>query len=191
MKKILALVLCLMMVMSALTFASAETAVPTIDQIKLGEDYTDLTATVKWLTHRTDLVNNGAWANYMAEFNKVYPNITVEIEGITDYAQDSLIRLTSDKYWGTMMGIPQVEASEYSKFFICSLTRTPAGSLRKSSTLPYTAWERRRSLTSCIGKKCRHLGTSTTSGMARSPIFTLGKRKRKPSTGQSVKSRAS
>lgn len=118
MKKILSLVLCLMMVLSAVSFASAETTVPTIDQIKLGEDYTDLTATVKWLNHRTDLVNNGAWANYIAEFNKVYPNITVEIEGITDYAQDSLTRLTSEKYWGTMMGIPQVEASEFSKHFV-------------------------------------------------------------------------
>lgn len=47
MKKILSLVLCLMMVLSAVSFASAEATVPTIDQIKLGEDYTDLTATIK------------------------------------------------------------------------------------------------------------------------------------------------
>lgn len=117
MKKFLSLVLCLMMVLSAVSFASAEATVPTIDQIKLGEDYTDLTANVKWLTHRTDLVNNGALANYIAEFNKVYPNITVEFDGITDYAQESLTRLTGSKDWGTMLGIPQVEASEFATFF--------------------------------------------------------------------------
>lgn len=117
MKKILSLVLCLMMVLSAVSFASAEATVPTIDQIKLGEDYTDLTGNVKWLTHRTDLVNNGALAAYIAEFNKVYPNITVEFDGITDYAQESLTRLTGSKDWGTMLGIPQVEASEFATFF--------------------------------------------------------------------------
>ncbi len=129
MKKILSLVLCLMMVLSAVSFASAEATVPTIDQIKLGEDYTDLTATVKWLNHRTDLVNNGAWANYIAEFNKVYPNITVEVEGITDYAQDTLTRLTGSDDWGTMLGIPQVEASEFATYF------TPMGSLETLSDI--------------------------------------------------------
>lgn len=127
MKKILSLVLCLMMVLSAVSFASAEATVPTIDQIKLGEDYTDLTATIKWLTHRTDLVNNGAIAGYIAEFNKVYPNITVEFEGITDYAQDSLTRLTGSNDWGDMLGIPQVEASEFATYF------TPMGSLETLS----------------------------------------------------------
>ena len=129
MKKILSLVLCLMMVLSAVSFASAEATVPTIDQIKLGEDYTDLTATIKWLTHRTDLVNGGQIAGYIAEFNKVYPNITVEVEGITDYAQDSLTRLTGSKDWGDMMGIPQVEASEFATYF------TPMGSLETLSEI--------------------------------------------------------
>lgn len=127
MKKILALVLCLMMAMSALTFASAEATVPTIDQIKLGEDYTDLTATIKWLTHRTDLVNDGQIAGYIAEFNKVYPKITVEVEGITDYGQEALIRLTGSKDWGDMLGIPTLEASEYATYF------TPMGSLETLS----------------------------------------------------------
>ena len=129
MKKILSLVLCLMMVLSAVSFASAEATVPTIDQIKLGEDYTDLTANVKWLTHRTDRVLDGTFANYVVEFNKVYPNITVEFDGITDYAQESLTRLTGSHDWGTMLGIPQVEASEYSEYF------TPLGDLETLSGL--------------------------------------------------------
>lgn len=129
MKKILSLVLSLMMVLSAVSFASAEATVPTIDQIKLGEDYVDLKATVKWLTHRTDLAQNGRWAEYIAEFNKVYPNITVEIDPITDYAEESLTRLTGSHDWGTMLGIPQVEASEYATYF------TPMGSLETLSAI--------------------------------------------------------
>lgn len=127
MKKLLALILSVMMLMSMASFASAEATVPTIDQIKLGEDYTDLTVTIKWLTHRTDLVNDGQIAGYIAEFNKVYPNITVVVEGITDYAQDSLTRLTGTKDWGDMLGIPQVEASEFATYF------TPMGSLETLS----------------------------------------------------------
>jgi ABC-type glycerol-3-phosphate transport system substrate-binding protein len=127
MKKILSLVLCLVLCMSMLTFGAAEATVPTIDQIKLGEDYTDLTVTIKWLTHRTDLVQNGAIDAYIAEFNKVYPGITVEVEGITDYAQDSLLRLTGSDDWGDMLGIPQVEASEFATYF------TPMGSLETLS----------------------------------------------------------
>lgn len=57
--------------------------------ITLGESYTDVTATIKWLTHRTDLVENGALDSYIADFNTMYPNITVEVEGITDYAEDA------------------------------------------------------------------------------------------------------
>ena len=116
MKKILAMALSLMLILSAFGFASAET-LPTFDAIVLGESYTDVTATIKWLTHRTDLVENGALANYIAEFNKVYPNITVEFEGITDYAQDSLTRLTGSDDWGDIMMLPQVEASEYATYF--------------------------------------------------------------------------
>ena len=116
MKKILALALSLLLILSAFSFATAE-ALPTFDAIVLGTDYVDTTATIKWLTHRTDLVESGALANYVAEFNKVYPNITVEFEGITDYAQDSLTRLTGSDDWGDIMMLPQVEASEYATYF--------------------------------------------------------------------------
>lgn len=128
MKKLLSLVLCLALCLTSVCFASAE-AVPTIDQIKLGEDYVDLTGNVKWLTHRTDRVLDGTFAQYVVEFNKVYPNIKVEFDGITDYAQESLTRLTGSTDWGTMLGIPQVEASEFAEYF------TPLGTLETLSTI--------------------------------------------------------
>ncbi|MDD2647459.1 MAG: ABC transporter substrate-binding protein [Eubacteriales bacterium] len=118
MKRFLGILLSLLLVCSAFSFASAEGAdVPAFDSFELGKDYTDLTAKIKWLTHRTDLVDNGAITQYVAEFNKVYPNITVEVEGITDFAQESLIRLTGSDDWGDVMGIPAVELSELSTYF--------------------------------------------------------------------------
>ncbi|MCR5215108.1 MAG: ABC transporter substrate-binding protein [Eubacterium sp.] len=88
--------------------------------IVLGESYTDITTTIKWLHHKTDrdgAGGDGTIANYIAEFNKVYPNITVETEPITDYAQDSLLRLTTGD-WGDIMFIPAVDKAELSEFFI-------------------------------------------------------------------------
>ena len=129
MKKLLSLVLALALCLTTLCFASAESTLPTIDQIKLGEDYLDLTGNVKWLTHRTDLALSGTFDEYIVRFNQTYPNIKVEYDPITDYAQESLTRLTGSKDWGTMLGIPQVEASEYATYF------APLGSLETLSGL--------------------------------------------------------
>lgn len=77
---------------------------PTIDSIKLGEDYKDITATIKVLTHRTDIVDT-KFANYITEFQKLYPNIKIEYEAVTDYAEDVTIRLTTGD-WGDICMIP-------------------------------------------------------------------------------------
>ena len=94
--------------------------------ITLGEDYTDLTAEIKLLTNRTDMLESTysgtSWDEYLAEFNKLYPNITVKVEGITNYADDALLRLTN-KEWGDIMMIPAVDKSELSNYFL------PYGSL--------------------------------------------------------------
>ena len=62
---------------------SASADIPTIDQIKVGEDYQDLEAEIKVLTNRTDIVDT-VYKGYAEEFMKVYPNIKVEYEGITE-----------------------------------------------------------------------------------------------------------
>lgn len=90
---------------------------PTYSSIVLGESYTDLTTTIKWIHHKTDRQEDGTIENYIAEFNKVYPNITVETEAITDYAEDSLLRLSSGD-WGDIMFIPAIDKAELSEFFI-------------------------------------------------------------------------
>lgn len=117
MKKFLSILLSLVMVCSSLSFAFADEALPNFLDIKLGEDYIDLAAEIKVLTHRTDLTNNGALDGYVAEFNKLYPNIKVTYEGITDYASDSLIRMTGSDDWGDVLNIPQIENSEFPSYF--------------------------------------------------------------------------
>lgn len=92
---------------SGLTYAS----------IKLGEDYKDLTTTIKFIHHKTDREEDGTMADLIAKFNEVYPNITVETEGVTDYQEDSLLRLSSGD-WGDIMFIPAVDAAELPTYFV-------------------------------------------------------------------------
>ena len=85
--------------------------------IKLGEDLTDLEATISVYNHRTDMQSEDypgkTWDQYIADFNKDYPNIKVEVETATDYAESSLLRLQSGE-WGDIMMIPAVDAAELS-----------------------------------------------------------------------------
>lgn len=89
--------------------------------IELGKTDTDLTATIKMLTHRTDMLNNEysgkTFAAYLEEFNKLYPNITVEIEGITDYASVALLRLQGGD-WGDIMMIPALDKKDLETYFL-------------------------------------------------------------------------
>lgn len=95
---------------------TAEAGVPSYSQITVGEDYTDLTASIKWIHHKTDREEDGTIANMIAEFNKVYPNITVETEGVTDYAEDSLLRLSTGD-WGDIMFVPAVDKGDLSSYY--------------------------------------------------------------------------
>ena len=98
--------------------AEAETpeGVPTYSQITVGEDYTDLTASIKWTTHRTDRGEDGTLDALVADFNKVYPNITVEVEAIPDFAEEALLRLTAGEY-ADIMAIPAIDKAEYGTYF--------------------------------------------------------------------------
>mgnify|MGYP003290701787 CR=1 FL=1 len=97
--------------------AEAPAGVPTYTQIALGEDYTDLTAEIKWIHHKTDRAEDGTIDAMIAEFNKVYPNITVVPEAVTDYAEDSLLRLSTGD-WGDIMFIPAVDKAELANYFL-------------------------------------------------------------------------
>lgn len=60
----------------------------TIDQIKLGEDYTDIKADLKFLTHKTDVVDT-TFKGYVEEFQKLYPNVNIEYEGMDNFERSN------------------------------------------------------------------------------------------------------
>lgn len=108
--------------------SDASTGGLTYASIKLGEDYTDLTTTIKFMHHKTDRVEDGTMQGYIDEFNKMYPNITVEQEGITDYAETALLRLPTGD-WGDIMFIPSIDMVDLETYFI------PYGSVSEMSEL--------------------------------------------------------
>lgn len=97
--------------------SSTSTDVPTIDKIKVGEDYKDLQADIKILTNRTDIVDT-VYQGYADQFHELYPNITVTYEGITDYEESLTLRLTNGD-WGDICFIPSAcEKGEFSTYFL-------------------------------------------------------------------------
>ncbi len=89
----------------------------TYASVTLGESYTDITTTIKFIHHKTDREEDGTIPSLIAKFNEMYPNITVETEGITDYAEDSLLRLSTGD-WGDIMFIPAIGAEEFSTYYV-------------------------------------------------------------------------
>ena len=115
MKKLIAMTLCLALVLCLLAGcgsgsggsganAGAGGDVPSYAELKVGEDYTDLTAELRVITHRTDIIDT-TFAQYVEEFNKLYPNITIKYEGITNYADDMSTRISSSS-WGDICMVP-------------------------------------------------------------------------------------
>lgn len=58
--------------------AGSEESELTYASVVLGESYTDITTSIKWIHNKTDREEDGKIAELVSEFNKVYPNITVE-----------------------------------------------------------------------------------------------------------------
>ncbi|WP_455717064.1 ABC transporter substrate-binding protein [Anaerosporobacter sp.] len=89
--------------------------------IVLGESYTDISTTIKFYNNRTDMNQSDyagkKWEEYVAEFNKMYPNIKVDIDADTTYADSALLRLQSGDF-GDIMMIPEVDKKDLSKYFV-------------------------------------------------------------------------
>ena len=94
------------------------------NELTVGTDNTDLKADLKFVSHRTDLIEDGTFDGYVAAFQKLYPNITIKYEGITDYATDMTTRLTSND-WGDLCMIPtNIPLTELGDYFepLCALS---------------------------------------------------------------------
>ncbi|WP_040949983.1 ABC transporter substrate-binding protein [Gorillibacterium massiliense] len=70
-----------------------------------GEESQALTGKITVLTNRIDLVENGVMAKYAREFTAKYPGAKVEFEGLSNYASDIMIRLSTMSF-GDVLLIP-------------------------------------------------------------------------------------
>nr|WP_294487441.1 ABC transporter substrate-binding protein [uncultured Anaerosporobacter sp.] len=109
--------------------------------IVLGESYTDISTTIKFYNNRTDMnqddYNGKKWDEYVADFNKLYPNIEVVIDADTTYAESALLRLQSGDY-GDILMIPEVNKSDLSKYFVSyGDLPTMEGQVRYASDMAY------------------------------------------------------
>ena len=111
MKKTITLLLALAMIFSLVacggSTASTETA---------ADDGT-VSGKITYLTNRTDLDTDGTYEALIAKFNEKYPDVTVEVQSITDYAGELATRMQTTEYGDVLMIPDAVPSSAYSKYF--------------------------------------------------------------------------
>ncbi|WP_256756993.1 ABC transporter substrate-binding protein [Cohnella sp. WQ 127256] len=76
----------------------------------------ELSGKLKILTHRTDLIDDGTMDKYAEAFKAKYPNAELEFEGMTNYANDIKVRLTTGEAGDVNMidsSLPNSEAGNY------------------------------------------------------------------------------
>lgn len=96
--------------------SDAVEGIPAYTELDLSK-YTDITASIKFIHHKTDRAEDGTMDRMVSEFNSEFPNIKVEMEAVTDYAEDALLRL-STKDWGDIMFIPAVDKVDLAEYFM-------------------------------------------------------------------------
>ncbi len=89
---------------------SSSAATAAADPAKVSGDITVL-------TNRTDQVTDGTLKKYADEFNKVYPNVKVKFEGITDYEGEVKIRMNTDNYGDVLLIPNSLSVTQYPTFF--------------------------------------------------------------------------
>ncbi|TPQ23452.1 ABC transporter substrate-binding protein [Streptomyces sporangiiformans] len=81
------------------------------------DDPKSVSGTIKVLTHRTDLAQDGTLKKYAAEFNKTHPKVKVEFEALTDYEGEVKIRMNTENYGDVLMIPAVIKKNDYPKFF--------------------------------------------------------------------------
>lgn len=73
--------------------------------------------TITFINHKTDWEGNGKWDAYLAKFNEKYPDITVEVQTITDYAGQMKTRMNSKEYGDVLMLPGDIIPEDFPHFF--------------------------------------------------------------------------
>lgn len=89
----------------------------TADTTEAAEANADLSGTIKVLHHRTDRDQDGTMAKLTEGFNALYPNVTVEYQSFTDYANDITTMIQADNYGDALMTPQAIKQAELPNFF--------------------------------------------------------------------------
>lgn len=81
------------------------------------EGKSDLSGTIVMMTNRIDLIENGTFQGYADQFKQKYPEANVEFEGLSNYATDILVRL-STKDAGDVLLLPVNLPSKELDYFL-------------------------------------------------------------------------
>ncbi|RZU17219.1 ABC transporter substrate-binding protein [Streptomyces sp. BK239] len=92
-------------------------AAPKGESAAAASDPGSVSGAITVLTHRTDLVQNGTLKKYAAEFNKVYPEVTVKFDALTDYEGEVKIRMNTANYGDVLMIPNAIAKKDYPSFF--------------------------------------------------------------------------
>lgn len=85
----------------------------------------ELSGTITWVNHRTDLDTDGTLAKYAEAFQKLHPGVTVKWETITDYAGEMQTRMNTKDYGDVFFIPPALTADKYADFI------TPLGTVEE------------------------------------------------------------
>lgn len=81
------------------------------------EGNSDISGTIKVLHHRTDRDQDGTMAKLTEGFNALYPNVTVEYQSFTNYADDIATMMQSDNYGDVVMTPQALKVADFPNFF--------------------------------------------------------------------------
>lgn len=80
-------------------------------------DSGSLSGTIKVLHHRTDRQNDGTMDELTKGFNALYPDVKVEYQAFTNYADDIATMMQSDNYGDVVMTPQALKQADFPNFF--------------------------------------------------------------------------
>ncbi|MGN1305919.1 MAG: ABC transporter substrate-binding protein [Oscillospiraceae bacterium] len=96
---------------------TADSGNDSADTTEAAESNSDLSGTIKVLHHRTDRDQDGTMAKLTEGFNALYPNVKVEYQSFTNYADDIATMMQSDNYGDVVMTPQALKQADFPNFF--------------------------------------------------------------------------
>ena len=99
------------------TTAAADNGGDAAADTEASADTAALSGTIKVLHHRTDRDQDGTMAKLTEGFNALYPDVTVEYQSFTNYADDIATMMQSDNYGDVVMTPQALKQADLPNFF--------------------------------------------------------------------------